>query len=715
MAIADELFFREKQRLPVVLSSEIAECGLACVAMVAGYHGHHVDLNALRQRYPVSAAGANLRGLASVLDSLGLSSRALRATLDGLRKISCPTILHWNFNHFVVLKEISARGAVVHDPSQGLVRYTLAEFSNYFTGIALEVIPTVDLQPKKAGKGLRLTQLWSLATGLRRGLIQVGLLSVALQLIVFMLPLQIQLVIDKALQHNDSGLLASIALGFGMLVCFQAITSAIRDWTVQLLSNQFIYQVVGNVFRHLISLPASYFEHRHVGDIMSRIGSVRTIQEAISQGIVPVLIDGFMAIIATILAFLYAPQLTAIVLLSIGLLAVSSLAFYPAISNKTNQGIMSSANEQTYLIETIRAVVPVKIMGREAERESTWRNLYVRNFNISMSIAKSQISLTMIQNIILGLQLVLVIYMGGKGILSSQHLSIGMLAAFLSFRQILTDRALSLVTKGLQFRMLGLHLDRLNDIVAQQPEDRSPIAVAVPVSGGIRLTNVSFRYGISDPWIFRDFELDIQPGEFVAITGPSGSGKSTLLRTLLGLLPPDTGDVWLDGQRATPGTWRAWRSHVGVVAQDDQLFSGNLADNIAFFDSSLDMEKVISAASRAQVHDDIMRMPMNYMTPIGDMGSSLSGGQKQRVLLARALYRDPKVLILDEGTANLDPTTEDMIVELIANLPVTRIVVAHRPALIRRAGRVVEIKDGNIRELSDGVSDLTLIQQTEHA
>ncbi|MBU6408593.1 MAG: ATP-binding cassette domain-containing protein, partial [Alphaproteobacteria bacterium] len=302
------------------------------------------------------------------------------------------------------------------------------------------------------------------------------------------------------------------------------------------------------------------------------------------------------------------------------------------------------------------------------------------------------------QTVLMGLQTVIVIYLASRAIMAGDGFSLGMLFAFMSFRQTFSDRINALIAQAVQFRLLGLHLDRLGDIVQATPDAVDPRPLSTPPKGGLELRGVKFRYGAADRLILDGVNLVVCPGDYLAIGGPSGAGKSTLLKLLLGLHMPTEGDVLLDGLPAAPELWRAWRKHVGVVSQEDRLLSGTIADNIAFFDLELDMTRVHAAAIAARVHEDILRMPMQYLSLVGDMGSALSGGQKQRVLLARALYRDPKILFLDEGTANLDEATEAEIANLIEQLPITRIVIAHRPMLIERAQRQLWMEDGQVFE-----------------
>ncbi|WP_454719005.1 peptidase domain-containing ABC transporter [Caulobacter segnis] len=688
--------FSGRPRLPVMQSAEASECGLACIAMIAAYHGSDVDMNGMRQRFALSLAGATLRGLMGLADKLGFSSRALRAEVEGLRHVTLPAILHWDLNHFVVLAAAGKDGFTVHDPMKGRAIYSAAELSRRFTGVVLELTPTTEFKPVVAKAPIRISSLWSKITGLRRAAWQVLALSISLQLIAFALPFQVQLAVDEAITRSDKGLIFVIALGFGALIILQSLIEALRSWTLQLLGYMLSFQAIGNVVRHLIRLPSSYFEKRHVGDIMSRLHSVSAIQDFLTRGIVASVLDSVVAIGAVIILLTYSPVLTGVVCAAVILNLVASLAVFPRLRAKTDEEISSRAKEQSHLMETVRAATVVKLMGREVEREAAWRNLFSTATGNALALSRQNIVLSAFQSAVTGLQTVVVVYFASKMIIDGQGFSIGMLFAFLSFRQMFTDRANSLVSQFMQFKFLSLHLDRLADIVSTPLEEETEDYRLSEVHGGVSFRGVRFRYGATDRDVIDGMDFDIKPGEFVAFTGPSGGGKTTLLKLILGIHRPTEGLLKLDGYDASPSVSRAWRSHVGIVSQDDRLLSGSIADNIAFFDPDIDMHRVVRAAVQARVHDDIAKMPMAYLSSVGDMGAALSGGQKQRVLLARALYRDPSVLILDEGTANLDLETEEQIGDLISGLPMTRIVIAHRPNLLQRADKVFTVRDGRV-------------------
>lgn len=699
MSLTD-LNFAGRRRLPVIRAAEAAECGLACIAMVGRYHDHDIDLNGMRQRFSLSLSGATLRNLMHLSEQLSLATRALRVGLNALPEVRLPAILHWDLNHFVVLKSFDGKRAVIHDPARGARTLDVEEFSNHFTGVVLELTPSAGFEKVRAKIPVSLGMLWSRTQGMGQAIAQVLVLSLVFQIATFILPFHLQLVVDEAIGRADRDLLTVLALGFGALTVLHVGLEALRNWILRLLGSMMTFQVVGNIVRHLLRLPVPFFEKRHVGDIISRIESTTAIQDALTRGMISALVDGVMAVIAAFILFLYSPLLAVVVIAALLIVLALGFAFYPATRAATEENIVAMAAEQTSLIETIRAMPTIKLMGGEVEREGKWRNRYANVINSSVRLGRLEISLAFLQNAVIGVQTVLVIYLGARMVLNAEGFSVGMLFAFLSFRQTFSDRALSLVGELIHFRLLKLHLERLGDIVTAEPDTAPGMSSTrqIDVQGGIEVKGVSFRYGAATPLVINNVSLDIAPGEFVAITGASGGGKTTFAKLILGLNRPESGEIVLDGQLATPELWRDWRSQVGVVAQDDQLLSGTIADNIAFFDPDMNMERIIAASMAARMHDDITRMPMQYLSLVGDMGSTLSGGQRQRILLARALYREPRLLLLDEGTANLDPEVEAEIAELIATLPITRIAIAHRPALIQKADRVLRFANGQFTE-----------------
>lgn len=705
MTPSDPLSLFRGRKLPIILGAEAAECGLACMTMVARWHGHDVDLNGMRQRTGLSISGASLRTLMGMADRLGLATRALKVELGALTKVRTPAILHWDLNHFVVLAKATPKSITIHDPAAGRRTLSLEEASKHFTGVVLELSPADEFQPIAAKQPTRLTSLWSKMEGFWASFGQIIVLSIVLQVAVFAAPFFTQLVIDEAIARADMDLLTVLALGFGALVIVQTGITALRAYALQVVGQLMTYQMIGNLVRHLLRLPIGYYEKRHVGDILSRVQSTRPIQDALTRGAATALIDGVMAVVALVILFFYSGVLTMVVLAALALSLVVTFAFFPIVRRRSEESIVAQAKEQTHLIESVRASRTLKLMGREAEREGAWRNLFADTVNTNFSLGRFEIIRNALQTGIAGVQTIIVVYLAGRMILAGDGFSVGMLFAYLSFRQTFTDRVMALINEAFNFRLLSLHLDRIGDIVHAEREqsEGADSGATAEVRGGIEARDLVFRYGAGDRPVLIGASVSVAPGEFLAITGASGGGKSTLLKLLLGLYNPDSGDIQLDGKPASTVGWRQWRSQVGVVAQDDQLLSGTIADNISFFDPEMDMARVHAAAAAARIFDEIAAMPMQFLSLVGDMGSALSGGQRQRVLLARALYRNPKILILDEGTANLDPATETIIADAIAQMDITRIVVAHRPALVERADRVVVVEGGRVHPIDGSV------------
>lgn len=686
------LTFSSSRRLPIVRQAEAAECGLACLAMVASYHGFRTDLNALRRRYPASQNGVTLRALIRVATHLQLAARPLRIEMHDLAGLRLPAILHWDMSHFVVLKSVTGKSVVIHDPARGECSLNLAEASKHFTGVALELAPTAGFVRQDERRSLPFSVFWSELRGSNHALVQALVLSVGLQALVLAAPFYMQLTVDEVIARGDVDLLLVLALGFGLLMLVRAATTAIRSLVLLILQNVLHFQLGARLFHHLVRLPAEFFEKRHIGDILSRFTSLQPIRNLLAEGMIAAVIDGVMAILTLVMIFLYSGLLTLIVAGAIVLYAIVRLALYRTLWTRTEATIQAGAQESSNFIETVRAIQTVKLFNKESERESQWLNRYADVVSTNVRLGRAKITFSAVNDLIFGVETIVSVYLAATLVLSNQ-LTVGMVFAFMAYKQHLIEKSVSLIEKALDFRILGLHLERLSDI-ALTPLEKGhdkPLSYLRRLQGRIELRNVFFRYAESDPFVLENIDLVIEPGEFVTIMGPSGGGKTTLIKLMLGLMEPTHGEVLIDGVPLTTIGARVYRESVAAVMQDDQLLSGSIADNICFFDSDYDADKVVQCAQVAGIHEEIMAMAMTYNSLVGDMGSSLSGGQKQRVLLARALYREPRILFLDEGTAHLDGENERLINSSLCRLNITRISVAHRSEMASGADRIIRI------------------------
>ena len=692
MTMAGLLYFGSRGRLPVIRQTEAAECGLACLAMISSYHGHRIDLNTLRRRHPVSLKGVTLRALIQVASQMDLACRPLRFELGQLRQLHLPAIVHWDMNHFLVLRSVTRRGIVVHDPASGERFFPIAEASKHLSGVALELSPSEGFLPKDERARLPFSTFWTQLRGSTHALVQILILSVILEAFVIASPFYLQLTIDEVIARGDADLLIVLALGFGLLTAIKVASSAIRSLVLLIVQNVLHFQIGARLFRHLVRLPIAYFEKRHIGDILSRFTSIEPIRSALAEGMIAATIDGLMAVATLAMIFVYSTQLALVVLAAFVLYAAVRLGLYRLLRNRSLAAIEAKAHENSTFIETMRAVQSLKIFNRESDRETQWLNRYADVVNANVRLGRTRIAFTTINDALFGLENVVTIYLAARLALSNS-LTIGMIFAFMSYKQHFIEKAVQLVEKALDFRILELHLERLADI-ALSPLERGHdqlLDYTRQIEGRIELRNVSFHYADTEPFVLENISFIIEPGEFVTIMGPSGGGKTTLIKIMLGLLEPTRGEVLIDGIPLSTMGPRAYREHVGAVMQEDQLLSGSIADNICFFDPSFDQERMIQCAHLAGIHEEIMNMPMTYNSLIGDMGSSLSGGQKQRVMLARALYRQPRILFLDEGTAHLDVDNERHINHSLKSLQMTRISVAHRPEMSSGADRVLRI------------------------
>jgi ATP-binding cassette subfamily B protein RaxB len=697
MDFVDSLDFGARRRLPLFLQTEAAECGLASLGMIAWFHGHRIDLAGLRRRFTVSLKGATLAHLMQIAGRLDLAPRPLRLELEELPRLRAPCVLHWNLNHFVVLKSADSRGLVIHDPAFGVRRLTLAEASKHFTGIALELAPTMQFKPVDERRRLRLRDLTGPVVGLKRSLAQVFILALALQAIAIVAPFHMQWVVDGAVVSGDRDLLTVLGLGFLLLTVIQVTLTALRSWIVLYVSTSLNLQWVANVFSHLLRLPVSYFEKRHLGDVVSRFGAVTVIQRTLTSSFVEAIIDGIMAAATLAMMVVYSVTLAMVAIVAVACYGMLRWAFYQPLRRATEEQIVHSAKQQSHFLETVRGVQSIKLFGRQEERRSRWLNLVVDTTNQDLATQKLGLGFRSANGLVFGVERIAIVWLGALLVLDSAF-SVGMLFAFMSYKEQFSARVAGLIDKMIDLRMLGLQGERLADIVLTPPEHDSPSVAADGIDASLEVRAVSFRYSDTEPLVLLNCSFTVAPGESVAIVGPSGCGKTTLLKLMLGLLAPTDGKILAGGMDIQKLGIDRYRKLVGTVMQDDQLFAGSIADNVSFFDPSPDQGAVERCARLAAVHDDIAAMPMGYNTLIGDMGAALSGGQKQRILLARALYKQPRILFLDEATSALDVQKERAVNDAVRSLALTRIVIAHRPETIASAGRVIVLQGGRVAQ-----------------
>lgn len=693
------------QRVPMLLQTEAAECGLACLAMVAGAHGLDTDLASLRERFEISLKGATMADVSDMAIALGLAPRAVRCEPDDLPRLATPCILHWDLNHFVVLVKVQRGVAFLHDPARGQRRMRLAELSPHFTGVALELRPTSDFVPRHERQHITLRQLLGRVSGFKRALAQVLALALALEAFVLLSPFFLQWVVDGVLVTGERDLLVTLGLGFGLLVVIQSATAAARSWAVLHLSSTLKLQWLGNVFAHLLKLPMAWFERRHTGDIWSRFAAVHEIQEKLTTRFAEALIDGALVLLTLAMMLLYSPLLAAVVVGVVALYALLRMALFRPMREASEEALVHEAKKSSHFLESLRGVGAIKLFNAEAQRQSRFMNLVVDAMNAGLAVHRLELVLAVAHRLLFGLERVAVVWLGALAVMDLK-MSTGMLFAFLAYQEQFATRTSALIDKVAELKLLKLQGERLADIVLTAPESdpaalrtaRTDTQRPAEPAARIELRGLRFRYAELEPEVLQGVSLTIEAGESVAIVGPSGCGKTTLLKLMLGVHEPQAGEVLMDGQSLAQIGRRRWRATIGTVLQDEPLFAGSIADNIAFFAAEPDREWLEACAQMAAVHEEILAMPMGYHTLVGDMGTVLSGGQKQRVLLARALYKRPRVLLLDEATSALDVDRERLVNQAVRKLSLTRIIVAHRPETIHSAQRVIVLSEGRVSQ-----------------
>ena len=684
------------RRTPLILQTETAECGLACLAMIAGRYGHRVDLPALRQRYNLSLRGTTLHDLIRIASGMRLATRALRAEPEHLRGLRLPCILHWDHNHFVVLLRVRGRCIVIHDPAVGRRNVPMQEFNKRFTGIVLEGWPTESFEHKTELARVRIWDLLRRTDGFAKVAAQVLTMSLVLEVIGLTTPIGFQLVLDDVVVSDDPDLLTLIVLGLGLVLTLRALIDLVRSWAIMVAGSSLTLQWKLSLFRHLLRLPLSFFERRHAGDLASRFASIDRIQQTLSTASISPVVDGVMALVLVGMMWLYDPWLAGLAIITTGIYALIRCLAYRLYRRANEEAVVYAASESSHFFESLRGMASIKALAIGDRRQGIWNNYLVDRVGAELRVGKVDLIFTISSALLFGLDRIAMIFFGARAVMGGT-LSVGMLVAFLAYKDQFSQRVGKCLDTIVHLGTLTVHGERIADIALAKTEqgDTSHIgglaATITSPKAGLSARGISFRYSDYEARVIADFDLDVAPGECVAIAGPSGAGKTTLLKVLAGLLSPTAGTVLINDVPLQAIGLEAYRAQIGCVLQDDRLFAGSIAENIAGFSPSPDPERIQQVARFAAVHEEIMRMPMGYETLVGDMGSSLSGGQMQRVVLARALYRGPRILLLDEATSHLDEENERTINQAIRLLPISRVIVAHRRSTLDMADRIVPI------------------------
>ena len=702
------LTFSSNGRLPVIQQSEASECGLACIAMVASFYGYQTNLATLRARFNTSLHGMTFQTIRKVARQLGLMSRSLQVDLEDIGSLQLPAIIHWDFNHFVVLKSASTKYAVIHDPKSGQRRIHWGEFSRHYTGVALELSPTTNFEKRKNVKSVKITDLWTNVTGLKRGLIQLLILTLFIQVSAILSPLFLQIVVDDVIGQYNKSLLFILTIGFAGLVLLDVLAMLLRQYVNIFIGNTLNFHIASNLFRHLLSLPLDFFEKRKMGDINSRFNSIEPIRDMIAEKLVLGLLDSLLVLTTFVMMLVLSPILASISLISFVGFLVLRMTLFAALKRKTEDAIACKAQESSEFMESVRSIASIRIFGAENDRHQKWQNTYAESINANIGVQRYEAWYSASQVLLSSFEMIVIVYLAA-GMVMSGDFSVGLIFAFQAYRMNFVSKSHALVRLIVDFLMLRLHLDRIADIIHTEPEishEVSSVEATISndhVKGNIELRDLSYSYSFDAPKIIDNLSLKIKAGDSVVIIGASGCGKTTLLKLMAGLLVPQDGDVLIDNNVISVANVASYRGYIGVVMQEDSLLSGTIAENIAFFDPQIDMDRVVEAAKKACIFEDIASLAMNFQTLVGEMGAALSGGQKQRIAIARALYRKPKILLMDEGTSNLDIGTENQVNLSISKLAITRIIVAHRPETIRSADHVFLLKDGNLRQVHHSV------------
>jgi ATP-binding cassette subfamily B protein len=676
---------------------ERADCGAACLAMVLAYHGKHVRLDELREMTSTNRDGVDAFAVTQTARRYGMRAHGVAADIDALDALSPGSILHWEFNHFVVFERVGRKGVYIVDPALGRRRLSLQVFRRAYTGVGIVFEPGDDFQPaalKSSGTWRYLRPL----LGQFRMLTRVLVASVLIRLLALALPLLTALIVNDIAPHSDQHLLIVLGAAMAALVGYYFLASLLRAHLLLELRTRLDVRLTTTFVEHLVELPYLFFLRRSAGDLMMRLQSNAVVREILTTGALSALLDGTLASLYLILLAALSPPL-AVLVYWLGLLQVVVLL----LSWRRNQQLMSEslqveAKAQGFTYQLLAGIETLKAAGAERRAARHWEGLYIDQVNVA--VARGRLD-AIVEAVVGALQMgspLAVLVCGAFQVLNG-GISLGTMLAAAALATGFLEPLATLVTTGLEVQLIRSYMERINDVLdTPREQEGQAVASARRLTGHVRADAVSFAYGSLAPPVVRNVSLEVQPGQRLGIVGRSGSGKSTLAHLLLGFYGPSSGRILFDGKDLTQLDVHSLRSQLGIVTQRPYLFGSSIRENINLTHPAIPFHAVVDAAKLACIHDEIVAMPMEYDTLLLDDGASLSGGQRQRIALARALVHRPAILLLDEATSDLDSVTEQLILSHLDSLPCTTIVIAHRMSTIRNADTILVMDQGRIVE-----------------
>jgi subfamily B ATP-binding cassette protein HlyB/CyaB len=700
--VKEKVDIRPKRgRFPLVKQLDSSDCGAACLAMILRYWGTRVGLSRLRDMANVTRYGASLLSLAKAAEKLGLSARGVRLAPSDLDTVGLPMIAHWKANHWVVVYKVRGKKVYVADPDRGLVTYRREEFLKHWTGgVALLVEPTSALAQTEQQKS-SWKRFIPLVASFKTLLLEVFVASLVMDILGLASPIFTQNIIDQVLVRQSLGMLNIMAVGMVIVMIFQTLTSSLRRYLLAFVSRQLDLRLLIMFYRHLLGLPTEYFEKRRVGDFISRFRETAKIRALLTGTVVTTLLDTLMVGVYLALMFYYNVKLTVAMLVFVPIFAFITFAFTPVLKSFNRQIFEEHTTAQSLLIESIGGIHTVKAMNIEQGIRWRWEELYTRAVNTSFRFSIIRIFIDAGSSLLNAASAIFLLYVGARMVINGE-LTVGQLMAFNALMGSVLAPISRLIGLWDDIQETLVSVERLNDVLDSELEQRQPeSAIRLnTVSGHIHFEDVNFAYGEDQANVLNKINLEIHPGQTVALVGRSGSGKSTLIKLLLGFYRPTSGRILVDGTDLAALDLGAYRQCVGSVLQENFLFSGSVKENIALGDPNPKFDKILSAARLANAHDFIQDLPHTYETEVGERGNNLSGGQRQRVCIARTLYQDPSLIVLDEATSNLDLETEKVIQENLDRVLDSRtaLIIAHRFSTVRKADMIVVIDAGEIVE-----------------